>query len=238
MECFSGVDLDAGFVAENMMGPNPLRMIAELTESVPLHPGMRVLDLGCGRGLTSIYLAKKYDVEVFAVDLWIGATENYGRIQKLGLERRIIPIHADANALPFADHYFDAVLSVDAYHYFGRERSFMEEKLSPLVRPGGSIALAFPGLKKEFCGQYPPDISAFWSPEDLATWHSISWWRDLLSHAGSIVLRHIGEMACERESWEEWLRTGNEYAQFDRRAMEAGMGNYLNMISIIAEKRH
>lgn len=32
---------------------------------------------------------------------------------------RVIPIHADANELPYADEYFDAIVSIDAYHYFG-----------------------------------------------------------------------------------------------------------------------
>jgi len=34
-----------------------------------LRPGMRVLDLGCGTALTSIFLAREYDVEVWATDL-------------------------------------------------------------------------------------------------------------------------------------------------------------------------
>ncbi len=31
-----------------------------------LKPGMRVLDMGCGAGFTSIILAKEYGVTVFA----------------------------------------------------------------------------------------------------------------------------------------------------------------------------
>ena len=35
-----------------------------------LEPGMRVLDLGCGKGLSSIFLAKEFGVQVWAADLW------------------------------------------------------------------------------------------------------------------------------------------------------------------------
>jgi cyclopropane fatty-acyl-phospholipid synthase-like methyltransferase len=52
-----------------MMGPNSMKIIEELSESLKLEKGMRVLDLGCGKGLTSIFLAKEYDVTVFATDL-------------------------------------------------------------------------------------------------------------------------------------------------------------------------
>ncbi len=38
-------------------GPSCLRLIAELTTRMSLQPAMRVLDLGCGTGLTSIFLA-------------------------------------------------------------------------------------------------------------------------------------------------------------------------------------
>ena len=49
---------DQEFVNENLMGPNALKMIEELTTSVELHEGMKVLDLGCGRGFTSIFWQK------------------------------------------------------------------------------------------------------------------------------------------------------------------------------------
>lgn len=47
--------LDKEFLQENMMGPNAWRIDRELTEDLPLQKGMQVLDLGCGRGLTSIF---------------------------------------------------------------------------------------------------------------------------------------------------------------------------------------
>ena len=104
---------DKDFLKKNMMGPNSMMILEELLEKVPLKPEMKVLDLGCGNGLTSIFLAKEYGVQVFALDLWISATDNFKRFQEAGVENMVIPIHADAHDMPFAEGFFDAVISVD-----------------------------------------------------------------------------------------------------------------------------
>lgn len=58
------------------MGPNALWLIEALTEVMPIERGMRILDLGCGTALTSIFLAKEFDAEVWATDLWTEASAN------------------------------------------------------------------------------------------------------------------------------------------------------------------
>ena len=101
------------FSKEYLMGPNSVRLLEEMLEKYPLERGMRVLDLGCGKGLTSLFLAKEADVNVFATDLWISATENNTHFNEWQVSEKVIPIHADANDLPFAEEYFDAVVSTE-----------------------------------------------------------------------------------------------------------------------------
>ena len=45
-------------ILDNSMGPHPLWLLEWLTDSMKLEPGMRILDLGCGKALTSIFLAR------------------------------------------------------------------------------------------------------------------------------------------------------------------------------------
>ena len=56
---------DPAWVIENEMGPNVLWLTEFLCEALDLTPGMRVLDLGCGKALSSIFLAREFKVQVF-----------------------------------------------------------------------------------------------------------------------------------------------------------------------------
>lgn len=177
MDFFRTEKYDKDFLKPNMMGPNSMMILEELLEKVHLKPGMRVLDLGCGNGLTSVFLAKEYGVQVFALDLWISATDNYRRFREAGVEQAVIPIHADAMDMPFADEFFDAVISVDAYHYVGNNDTFFPEKIRPLLKQNGIAAIAFPGMKYEVKENIPDEMRPYWPEEAVEMWHSINWWR-------------------------------------------------------------
>jgi cyclopropane fatty-acyl-phospholipid synthase-like methyltransferase len=152
---------DHNFVKENLMGPNSLKILEELMHGAEIEKGLRVLDLGSGRGLTSIFLAKEYDVQVFAVDLWISPSDNYERFKAYGLDKKIIPLCLDASSLPFADDYFDAVISVDAYHYFGNNESYFDNQLSGVLKQDALVALAFPGMKFEVHSDIPSEMKQY-----------------------------------------------------------------------------
>ena len=86
---------------------------------------MKVLDLGCGRAKSSIFLAKEFGVEVWAADLWIAPDENEERVAKQQLSDRIHCVHTEAMRLPFEFGQFDAVLAFDSIQYFGTDAIFL-----------------------------------------------------------------------------------------------------------------
>ena len=65
-------------------GANALWITEWLTQALQLEPGMRVLDLGCGRASSSIFLRREFKVEVWATDLWFHASDNLKRIRDAG----------------------------------------------------------------------------------------------------------------------------------------------------------
>jgi cyclopropane fatty-acyl-phospholipid synthase-like methyltransferase len=60
-----------------------------LSQVMTLEPGMRVLDMGCGRAVSSIFLAKEFGLQVWATDLWIAATAFCEALSYATVQRRM-----------------------------------------------------------------------------------------------------------------------------------------------------
>ena len=229
--------MNPDLIKHNIMGPNPAKLLEEMLNKFPLEPGQTVMDLGCGQGVTSIMLVKEYGLKVFAVDLWISASENWQRFRKEGLTReQIVPIHEDAHQLPFADEFFDAVVSIDSYHYFGLDKAYLGKHLLPLVKPGGYLLLVVPGFHRDVHANIPKELLLTWSAEDLDTIHDADYWRDVISATDGVEILAIDEMESNENCWEDWLATDNEYAVMDRAPMNAGAGKYMNFVAIALKK--
>ena len=140
---------DPQWVLENEMGPSALWLMEWLSEAMDLKPGMRVLDMGCGTAMSSIFLAREFGVQVWANDLWISPTENWERIRAAGMENQVFPLQAEAHSLPYAEEFFDAAVSIDAYQYFGTGDLYLDY-FRKFVRPDGQIGIVVPGLVQDF----------------------------------------------------------------------------------------
>ena len=219
---------------EKIMGPNPVKLAEELLDDNCIPDGAVVCDLGSGQGLTSVFLAKEYGFTVYAADLWSDPEENRKFFDAMGLERqRIIPVKADAEDLPFEKEFFDAVISIDSYNYFGRDESYLDEKLLPFIKRGGYVYIAIPGMKRDCHDNLPPELLLSWTPEQLDYMHDTGYWSKTVGKCGGAEVICVKEMQSNREVWEDWLKQDNEYAVGDRKSMEAGGGKYLNFIAIV-----
>ena len=135
-------------------GANSLWLTEWLAAALDLRPGMRVLDLGCGRAASSIFLRREFGVQVWATDLWFSASENIQRIRDAGVEDGVFPIHADARSLPFAADFFDAIVCIDSFIYYGTDDLYLNY-LARFVKPGGQVGIAGAGLMQEIEGSFP-----------------------------------------------------------------------------------
>lgn len=229
---------DINLVRSKIMGPNPLKLCEELLCGADLAKGSRVCDLGSGTGITSVMLAREYGFDVYAVDLWSDPVENRAFFRRMGVpDGQIHPVRADAaEGLPFEQRYFDAVVSIDSYSYFGRDPRYLGQKLLPYVKPSGKIFLSIPGMVRDCHDCLPECLLASWTPEQLEYMHDIGWWRDTIEKTQGVQIEDMHEMKCTREAWADWIACENEYARGDRAAVKAGALDYLNTIAVTLVK--
>jgi cyclopropane fatty-acyl-phospholipid synthase-like methyltransferase len=231
---------DPEWVLENQMGPNVLWLAESLSQVMELKPSMRVLDLGCGKASSSIFLAKEFDLQVWGTDLWIKAEENWERVREANLEDQIFPIHAEAHSLPFAEQFFDAIVSMDAYHYFGTDELYLGYILR-FLKTNGQIGIVVPGLQNEFGEHVPKHLNKYWNWE-FFSFHSPDWWR---RHWGKMGLVNVELADSDPEGWRHWMKwekiifeqEKNEYAQQEADMLEVDAGRNLGFTRIVARKK-
>lgn len=201
----------AGYAREEIydqtIGGGALYLAAKMARTMRLHPGDIVLDLGCGKGATSIFLARHFGVRVIAVDLWTSATELNAKFAQRGYRDRIVPLHLDASSeLPFADEYFDAVFSMNSFSFYGGSVEFLQ-RFCKHLRPGGQLCIGSEVLTDEFTPeqlQHPPAVYSFRLPPplqdvdifegDFKKQHTPMWWKNLLESSGLLCVTHCAHL--------------------------------------------
>jgi cyclopropane fatty-acyl-phospholipid synthase-like methyltransferase len=222
------------WVIANAMGSNTLWLTEWLAGAMDLKPGMRVLDLGCGRAISSIFLAREFDVQVWAADLWISVTENIQRISDAGLTDRVFPLHADARALPFAGGFFDAIVSVDSFSYYGTDDLYLNY-LAQFVKPAGRIGIAGAGLTREM--QTVPDhLQEMWT-QDFWCLHSADWWRRHWERTGILDIEVADAMPDGWQWWRDWHLAAHPDNTPEIEAVRADRGEYLGYVRIVGRRR-
>ncbi|KAA5548393.1 SAM-dependent methyltransferase [Adhaeribacter rhizoryzae] len=180
---------DQKWVTQHSMGENVLFNLESLTAILPLKAGMRVLDLGCGKAISSIFLAKEFKVQVWAVDEAISPADNLARITEADCENQVFPLQADARSLPFAEGFFDAIIVIDSYTYFGTDEKYLPY-ICRFLKPDGYIAIADVCFKEEI--ETLHQVPAFLRKDFQDYWyfiHSVDWWRKLWEKTGLVTIK-------------------------------------------------
>jgi SAM-dependent methyltransferase len=110
-----------------------------LAEGAQLRPGWRVLDVATGSGNAAI-AAARYGAEVVGLD-YVPSLLERARMRAAAEGLLISFVEGDAQALPFADGEFDAVISVYGT-MFAPDQQRTADELVRVTRSGGIVALA------------------------------------------------------------------------------------------------
>lgn len=222
-------------IASASGGANALWLTEWLATALDLRPGMRVLDLGCGRGASSIFLRREFNVQVWATDLWFSASENLQRIRDAGVENGVFPIHADARSLPFAAEFFDGIVCVDSYPYFGTDDLYLST-LTRFMKPGGQLGIVGAGLVREIEASVPEHLQEWWT-EELCCLHSATWWRRHWERTGIVDIECADTMDDGWRLWLDWHKAVAPDNVIEIEAVEADAGSFLGYVRLVGRRR-
>lgn len=173
-------------------GENALCQAEILGRKLPLRTGMRILDLGCGAAASSIFLAREFGVEVWVADGTISPTDNYRRAISMGCEASVFAIRVHAHSLPFAKDFFDAVVAIDSFLYFGTDDRYLSY-LAQLIKPGGFVGVVDIAFTREV--RSIEEAPEYLRPQYQKHWsyvHTLEWWVDHWENGtGRSALRRV-----------------------------------------------
>jgi SAM-dependent methyltransferase len=198
----AGYSRDA--IYEDCMGGGGLYLAAHMVRQMRLAAGGVVMDLGCGKGATPIFLARHCGVRVVAVDLWVSATLLHEKFTRRGQRDAIVPLNLDITGpLPFAQGYFDAIFCMNSFSFYGGSTEFLHHLLRHLKR-GGEFVVGMESLSDEFTPDQvarPPSVYNYRLPTGEDVWegdflkmHSPRWWERLFLDSGLLEVYHCAEL--------------------------------------------
>jgi tocopherol O-methyltransferase len=103
---------------------------------------LQILDVGCGIGGSSIYLAQKYHAELVQVTGITLSPVQAERARQRAIENEVSDRTqfqvADAMAMPFSDESFDLIWSLESGEHMPDKAGFLQE-CNRVLKPGGRL---------------------------------------------------------------------------------------------------
>lgn len=153
-----------------------------LIESCEIDGGERVLDVGCGVGSSSVFLAEKYGCHVTGVDI---SERMIQRARERAQAHKIQHLTkfraADMDQLPFPSSSFDHVFC-ESVLAFSQDKSKAIAEMARVTFPGGFVA-----INEAMWLQEPSDELIAWFAQDMAAQAStmtFDRWTHLIEQAG------------------------------------------------------
>ena len=206
-------------IYNDFIGCGGLYLAAEMVRKMDLKKGDIVLDLGCGKGETSIYLAKNFGVTVVGVDYWNPAEQLQERAISNGLSDKIVPLQIDITQnIPFNENHFDAIFCMNSLFMFGENKEFLDRLIATL-KVGGTLCVGSECFNKEPNFTSIEDVPMVYNfdwhwkvwEECYSKYHSPNWWKSHLGSIDCLEVKYCEELEDGRALFEDFAQNYDNY---------------------------
>jgi len=122
---------------------------------------LKIADIGCGSGASTLVLASTLDARITAVDLVPEFLNTLARAaSRTGVGDHVTTLTESMDKLPFAEAEFDAIWSEGAIYNMGFARGI--EAWSRFLKPGGILALS---ELTWLTDERPDELQRYWDRE-------------------------------------------------------------------------
>lgn len=119
-----------------------IELIEEMLNWAGVKQAEQILDVGCGIGGSSLYLAQRFNAHAVGITLSpVQASRATERAQEAGLASEVQFQVADALEMPFADESFDLVWSMESGEHMPDKEKFLAECYR-VLKVGGTFLMA------------------------------------------------------------------------------------------------
>jgi len=188
------------------------KLIEKLVELLNITSQSHILDVGCGMGGSSLYLAKKFQANVTGITLskkQIAIAEQQAK--KLNISTVSFKLEDALSLASFADNTFDIVWSLESCEQFFDKNLFIQQAYR-VLKPGGKLMLAtWCSDQNEYAGTLAKKYQKLCYAFDLPYMPTIEHYRGLLETQKFSVNRVLDWSQYVAKSWDVGISLVNAY---------------------------
>jgi tocopherol O-methyltransferase len=192
------------------------KLIEKLLALLEISPGDEILDVGCGMGGSSLYLANKYRAKVTGITLSQKQVDMATQsARKAGLENVSFKVEDALSLASFSDNSFDVVWSLESCEQFYDKQMFIQQAFR-VLRPGGRLMLAtWCSGADEYAGLQAKQYRKLCVSLQLPYMPTIDCYAKLLQRQGFVLDQALDWSTNVKETWTVGLASLRTYSFFE-----------------------
>jgi len=238
-----GIHIHHGYYENNQsISPNDaqVQLIEKLVNLLDIAPEARILDVGCGMGGSSIYLAKHCNAVVTGITLSQKQVDiATGNARKNNINTVSFKTEDALRLASFADNSFDIIWSLESCEQFFDKSMFIEQAYR-VLKPGGTLMLAtWCSSREEYEGTLAKKYQKLCLAFDLPYMPTIACYQELLKAQQFAVNVSSDWTQHVKKSWDVGVSLLSAYSVIQALKMGGWRGfRFARQVKLMQEAFH